>query len=91
MSISIFKIANLFSTSTRNMFVISGNIILGEITAGMFLVSEENDVRFKINSIEEIRSEEIEESIGLTFIYKELSEIEPLTKLKRGDSVLIIK
>ena len=90
MSVSTFKIANSFFISTKSTFVISGNITRGEIAAEMFLASEENDIRLKINSIEAIRSNDTEESIGLTFVYKEINEIEPLKKLKRGDSVLII-
>ena len=77
-----FKITKALSTTARNMFVLAGNLILGNIESGMSLIIQENDTGIKINSVESINSNDSNELIALTFFNLREYELEFLKRLE---------
>lgn len=51
-------VKSVFAFNNRSLIAIIGNIIDGEIEAGMFLFSADDDQRFQIKSIEAVRSDD---------------------------------
>ena len=83
------KITKALSITARNMFVLAGNLILGNIKSGMFLINQENDTGIKINSVESINSNDSNELIALTFFNLREYELEFLKRLEMGSIALL--
>ena len=84
-----FKITKAFSITARNMYVLAGNLMLGNIESGMFLINQESDTGIKINSVESINSNDSNELIALTFFNLTEHELEFLKRLKIGSIALL--
>ena len=84
-----FKITKALSITVRNMFVLAGNLILGNIKSGMFLIIQENDTGIKINSVESINPNDSNELIALTFFNLREYELEFLKRLEMGSIALL--
>ena len=83
-----FIINKTFSLSTRKMFVVTGDVACGNISAGMSLESKKHDIYLKVNSIEMLTTSN-EERLALTFVYNDSAELRRLQKLKNGETVII--
>ena len=87
----IFKIAKVFVVTARNMLVLTGNMVTGNIEKGMCLVDEINDVRVYIHSIEGVNSSDSDEFVALTFLNTEERELKFLQELAAGSVVSVEK
>jgi len=83
-----FTINKTFSLSTRKMFVVTGDVAYGNISAGMSLESKKHEICLKVNSVEMLTTSN-EEKLALTFIYNDIIELRRLKKLKNGEKVII--
>ena len=71
------------------MSVLAGNLILGNIESGMFLIIQDNDTGIKINSVESINPNDSNESIALTFFNLREYELEFLKRLEMESMALL--
>lgn len=81
---NLFYIEKTIVLSTKNRFVIVGNIIQGNLTMGMQVINKIKGINQIIDSVEFVDSKE-ENYLGLVISYKNNDELLKLFLLKKGD------
>ncbi|MBK0378859.1 hypothetical protein I5M19_06050 [Mucilaginibacter sp. SD-g] len=87
MTISL-RIIKVFELTTRDMIIITGEILSGRFEIGRSLINIESKRSINFDSIEAIYSNEVIEQIALTFRNKSESEKSYLMDLKIGEIIM---
>ena len=86
MSNSEFIVEDIFELTTRKVVVVTGNILDGEVSSSMFLLSDDSELRVKINTVENLNSGNA--SIGLIFQPKNETDTRKLMGIKPGEVLI---
>ena len=85
---SKFIVNDVFELRTRNLIVFIGNMIEGEISSDMFLLCEKRELHIKINSVENVNSQNA--NIGLTFKAENELDRSKLMGISHGNVLVFI-